>query len=83
MYGILRLILPIILQASLDFTYIVYVIGIITVIYASFSTLRTLDIKELIAYSSVSHAAIYLMGVFSNTVAGIPYPWSHIPADQG
>jgi NADH-ubiquinone oxidoreductase chain 4 len=47
------------------------VIGVITVIYASFSTLRTIDVKELIAYSSVSHAAIYLMGVFSNTIQGI------------
>ena len=43
----------------------------ITVLYASFSTLRTLDMKELIAYSSVSHAAIYLMGIFSNIVQGI------------
>ena len=71
LYGIIRLILPIIPQASLDLTYIVYVIGVITVIYSSFSTLRTLDIKEMIAYSSVAHAAIYLMGVFSNTVAGV------------
>ncbi len=71
LYGIIRLILPIIPQASLDLTYIVYVIGVITVIYSSFSTLRTLDIKEMIAYSSVGHAAIYLMGVFSNTIAGI------------
>jgi len=38
---------------------------------ASFSTLRTIDIKELIAYSSVSHAAVYLIGVFSNTIQGI------------
>jgi NADH-ubiquinone oxidoreductase chain 4 len=33
--------------------------------------LRTIDIKELIAYSSVSHAAVYLIGVFSNTIQGI------------
>src|SRR5689334_21101419 len=46
-------------------------IGVITIIYASFSTLRTIDIKELIAYSSVSHAAVYLIGVFSNTIQGI------------
>ena len=39
--------------------------------YASISTLRTIDVKELIAYSSVSHAAVYLMGVFSNTIQGI------------
>jgi NADH-ubiquinone oxidoreductase chain 4 len=71
LYGILRLILPILPEVSLDYTYIIYVIGIITIIYASFSTLRTTDIKELIAYSSVSHAAVYLIGVFSNTVQGI------------
>ena len=71
LYGILRLILPLLPKASLDYTYIVYLIGVITIIYASLSTLRTIDIKELIAYSSVSHAAVYLMGVFSNTIQGI------------
>ena len=71
LYGILRLILPLLPKASLDYTYIVYLIGVITIIYASFSTLRTIDVKELIAYSSVSHAAVYLLGVFSNTLQGI------------
>jgi NADH-ubiquinone oxidoreductase chain 4 len=71
LYGIFRLILPLLPKASLDFTYIVYLIGAITIIYASLSTLRTVDVKELIAYSSVSHAAVYLMGVFSNTIQGI------------
>jgi len=63
--------LPLLPKASLNYTYIIYVIGVITIIYASFSTLRTIDIKELIAYSSVSHAAVYLIGAFSNTVQGI------------
>ena len=71
LYGILRLILPLLPKASLDYTYIVYLIGIITIIYASLSTLRTIDVKELIAYSSVCHAAVYLLGVFSNTIQGI------------
>ena len=71
LYGIFRLMLPLLPKASLDYTYIVYLIGVITIIYASFSTLRTIDIKELIAYSSVSHAAVYLIGVFSNTIQGI------------
>jgi NADH-ubiquinone oxidoreductase chain 4 len=34
-------------------------------------TIRTTDVKELVAYSSVAHAAVYLMGAFSNTVQGI------------
>jgi NADH-ubiquinone oxidoreductase chain 4 len=71
LYGIFRLILPILPKAYLEYTYIIYLIGVITIIYASFSTLRTIDIKELIAYSSVSHAAVYLLGVFSNTLQGI------------
>jgi len=71
LYGILRLILPILPKASINYTYIIYIIGLITIIYASISTLRTIDIKELIAYSSVSHAAVYLLGVFSNTIQGI------------
>ena len=71
LYGIFRLILPLLPKAVIDYTYIVYMIGVITIIYASISTLRTIDIKELIAYSSVSHAAVYLLGVFSNNIQGI------------
>lgn len=71
LYGIFRLILPILPQASIDYSFVILVIGGISVIYASFSTLRVHDIKELIAYSSVAHASIYLMGVFSNTIQGI------------
>lgn len=71
LYGVCRLILPLLPKASLEYTYIVYIVGVITIIYASFSTLRTIDIKELIAYSSVSHAAVYLIGIFSNTIQGI------------
>ncbi len=71
LYGIFRLILPVLPKASLNLTFIVYIVGIITIIYASLSTLRTVDIKELIAYSSVSHAAVYLIGAFSNTIQGI------------
>jgi NADH-ubiquinone oxidoreductase chain 4 len=71
LYGIFRLILPLVPKAFLYYTYIVFLIGILTIIYASLSTLRTIDIKELIAYSSVSHAAVYLSGVFSNVLQGI------------
>jgi NADH-ubiquinone oxidoreductase chain 4 len=71
LYGVFRLILPILPKASLDYTYIVFIIGVVTILYASFSTLRTTDIKELIAYSSVSHAAVYLIGIFSNTIQGL------------
>ena len=71
LYGIFRLILPILPKATLDYTFVIYTIAVITIIYASFSTLRTTDVKELIAYSSVCHAAVYLIGAFSNTIQGL------------
>lgn len=71
LYGVFRLILPILPAASLNYTYIVYILGAISVVYASISTLRTTDVKELVAYSSVAHASVYLMSAFSNTIQGI------------
>lgn len=71
LYGVLRLILPLLPVATLNFTPLVYTICVITIVYASLSTLRTIDVKELIAYSSVAHAAVYLLGIFSNTIQGI------------
>jgi NADH-ubiquinone oxidoreductase chain 4 len=71
LYGFFRLVLPILPLATISLTPIVYVICVITIIYASLSTLRTIDVKEIIAYSSVAHAAVYVLGVFSNTIQGI------------
>jgi len=71
LYGIVRLILPLLPKAFIFNTYFIFLIGGLTIIYASLSTLRTIDVKELIAYSSVSHAAVYLLAMFSNVIQGI------------
>ena len=71
LYGIFRLMLPLLAKACIVSTKLVYVVGFITIIYGSASTIRTIDVKELIAYSSVCHAAVYLMGAFSNVTTGI------------
>lgn len=71
LYGIFRLLLPILPKATFFFTPFIIIYCVITIIYAALSTLRTVDIKEIIAYSSVGHAAVYMLGVFSNTIQGI------------
>jgi NADH-ubiquinone oxidoreductase chain 4 len=58
-------------KVSINYTLYIFLIGVITIIYASISTIRTIDVKELIAYSSVSHAAVYLIGILSNVIQGI------------
>jgi NADH-ubiquinone oxidoreductase chain 4 len=47
------------------------VIGVSTIIIISLSTIRASDIKELIAYSSISHAGVYILGIISNNIQGI------------
>lgn len=71
LYGIFRIILPLLPKSYFNYTYLIHLVGVITIIYASINTIRTIDIKELIAYSSVSHAAVYLIAAFSNTIKGI------------
>ena len=45
--------------------------AIISLIYASFSTIIQQDSKRLIAYSSVAHMAVVVLGLFSNNLQGI------------
>jgi len=71
LYLIIRVVLPLLPEVSIHYTPMVYVICVITIIYGSLSTLRTTNIKEIIAYSSVCHASVYILGSFSNTVTGI------------
>jgi len=40
-------------------------------VYSSLTTLRQIDIKQLVAYSSVAHMAVVILGLFSNNVIGI------------
>lgn len=71
LYGCLRILIPLLPEASIYFTPLVYAIAVITIIYASLTTLRQIDMKVIIAYSSIGHVAIILMGAFSNNIAGI------------
>jgi len=70
-YGILRVILSIMPEATSYFTPITQVIAVITIVYSSLATLRQSDTKALIAYSSVAHMGIVTLGIFSNTIEGI------------
>lgn len=70
-YAIIRLIIPTLSDATLLFTPFVYVLCLITIIYTSIITLRQTDLKVIIAYSSISHLAICMMGILSNTLSGM------------
>src|SRR5690242_2419052 len=70
-YGYLRVLIQILPDATHYFSPLVQSIAIISLIYASFSTIVQQDTKRLIAYSSVCHMAVVVLGLFSNTIQGI------------
>jgi NADH-ubiquinone oxidoreductase chain 4 len=67
----LRVLINFLPDATNYFSPLIQVIAIISLIYASFSTIIQQDTKRLIAYSSVCHMAVVVLGLFSNTIQGI------------
>nr|BED43651.1 NADH dehydrogenase subunit 4 [Pyropia sp. Myanmar_A]BED43675.1 NADH dehydrogenase subunit 4 [Pyropia sp. Myanmar_B]BED43699.1 NADH dehydrogenase subunit 4 [Pyropia sp. Myanmar_C] len=70
-YGFLRFSLPMFPEASLYFAPLIYLLSIIAAIYASLTTIRQVDLKKIIAYSSVSHMGFVTLGLFSFNSQGI------------
>jgi len=70
-YGFLRILIGIFPVETAYFSPIVIVFCLISVVYTSFSCLRQTDFKQMVAYSSIAHIGIVVMGIFSNTVIGI------------
>ena len=58
-------------DATHFFSPMVQTIAVITIIYASFATIIQEDTKKLIAYSSIAHMGVVVLGLFSNTIQGI------------
>ena len=70
-YGYLRVLINFLPDATNYFSPLIQTIAIISLIYASFSTIIQQDTKRLIAYSSVAHMAVVVLGLFSNNLQGI------------
>lgn len=70
-YGFLRFSLPIFPYACIYFTPLVFTLSILAIIYTSLTTLRQVDLKKIIAYSSVAHMNFVTIGLFSLNAQGV------------
>jgi NADH-quinone oxidoreductase subunit M len=62
-YGIIRLCVSLMPEVAHDWDAWMAGIGAFSVLYGGFITLRQTDVKRLIAYSSVSHMGLVLLGI--------------------
>ena len=70
-YGFLRFSLPMMPLASDFFTPLMFSLSVIAVIYTSLVALAQIDMKKLIAYSSVAHMGFVTLGIFALNFQGI------------
>nr|YP_010697860.1 NADH dehydrogenase subunit 4 [Phellinidium ferrugineofuscum]WCF76821.1 NADH dehydrogenase subunit 4 [Phellinidium ferrugineofuscum] len=70
-YGYLRVLINFLPDATHYFSPLVQTIALITIVYASLATVIQQDTKALIAYSSICHMGVVILGLFSNNIQGI------------
>jgi proton-translocating NADH-quinone oxidoreductase chain M len=70
-YGFIKFLLPVFSQGTIYYLPLVYTAACLSILYASFATLRQLDLKRIIAYSSIAHMNLGVLGIFSCNIQGI------------
>ncbi|MDR1451619.1 MAG: NADH-quinone oxidoreductase subunit M [Helicobacteraceae bacterium] len=70
-YGFVRFSLPLFPDASAYFSPLMGAIGIVMIIYAAMAAFAQKDIKQIVAYSSISHMGVIILGAFALNAEGI------------
>lgn len=70
-YGLIRFNLELFTQASINYAPLISWFAVIGIIYGALVAAVQVDIKRLVAYSSVSHLGFVVLGIFSMTALGI------------
>lgn len=64
LYGIIRILIPLFPYGSLYYSPLVWTISFISVIYISLIIMQQVDLKKIIAYSSIAHMNFAILGIF-------------------
>lgn len=70
-YGLLRIALPILPDATAYFLWPMLTLSAVAIVYGAYVTLAQRDIKRLIAYSSISHMGFVTLGIFTLSRSGL------------
>jgi proton-translocating NADH-quinone oxidoreductase chain M len=70
-YGFVRFLFPVFPEACFYFSPLVYAIAAIGIVYTSFTAIRQTDFKRIIAYTSIAHMNLVILGLFSFNSIGL------------
>ncbi len=70
-YGLLRFCLPLFPSAAVAAAPYVSILALIGIVYGALVSMVQPDLKKLVAYSSVSHMGLVVLGIFAFTIQGM------------
>ncbi len=70
-YGFIRFAIPLFPNAAMDAAWWIALLAVIGIIYGAWVAMVQLDVKRLVAFSSVSHLGFCMLGMFALTVQGL------------
>ena len=70
-YGLIRFSLPLFPEGTVYFAPLVSTLAVMGVIYTCLTAIRQIDLKKIIAYSSIGHMNVVLLGIMAETVEGL------------
>lgn len=70
-YGIIRYQINLLGEINDYFLPIVIIMAILSIVYGSLTTIRQIDLKKIIAYSSIVHMNYAILGFFTNEIEGL------------
>jgi len=70
-FGILRFALPLAPSAAVQHSWILGILGAITLIYGALIALQQSNLRRLLAYASISHVGLVIIGIASLNMQGL------------
>lgn len=70
-YGFLRILLPLFPYGTIVYSPVIQLLALTSMVYCSFLILRQVDLKKIIAYSSIIHMNLAVFGLFTYNLLSI------------
>ena len=70
-YGMIRVLVTMFPEVTRDYAWFLVTLAVVSIIYGAIVTIRQSDLKRLIAFSSISHMGLVLLGIGSVAAATV------------
>ena len=70
-FGLLRFVLPLFPNASMEFAPIAIILGLVGIFYGAYLAFAQTDIKRLLAYTSISHMGFVVLAIYTGSLLSL------------